>query len=82
MQPEKILEQALHHPQRIRFADALKLARAFGFVLARRRGSHHILKRVGVKELLNFQNDGGHAKAYQIKQLLEIVENYNLTLAD
>lgn len=80
MHPEKILEKAINNPQGIRFADAVKLARAFGFELARVRGAHHILKRSGIPELLNFQNVGGYAKAYQIKQMLEIVEIYNLKL--
>jgi len=32
----------------------------------------------GIKELLNFQNVGGKAKPYQVKQFLKIVEKYNL----
>jgi predicted RNA binding protein YcfA (HicA-like mRNA interferase family) len=80
MQAEKLLEKALNSPQNLRFAEALKLAQAFGFQVARVRGSHHILRRPGVPELLNFQNAGGKAKPYQIKQLIEIVETYNLSL--
>jgi hypothetical protein len=80
MQAEKLLEKALKSPQNLRFAEALKLARAFGFEVARIRGSHYVLKRSGVPELLNFQNAGGKAKPYQIKQMMEIVETYNLTL--
>jgi predicted RNA binding protein YcfA (HicA-like mRNA interferase family) len=45
MQAEKLLEKALTNPQNLRFAEALRLARAFGFQVARVRGSHHILKR-------------------------------------
>ena len=80
MQSEKLLEKALNSPQNLRFAEALKLAQAFGFEVARVRGSHHILRRPGVPELLNFQNVGGKAKPYQVKQLIEIVEAYNLSL--
>jgi hypothetical protein len=76
----KLLEKALNSPQNLRFAEALKLAEAFGFQVARVRGSHHILKRTGVPELLNFQNDGGKAKSYQVRQMIEIVETYNLSL--
>ena len=64
MQPAKILQRALNSPQNIRFADAIKLAQAFGFRLARIRGGHHILKRSGLPELL----------------MLEIVETYSLIL--
>jgi len=80
MQAEKLLEKALRSPQNLRFAEALKLAQAFGFQVVRVRGSHHILCRPGVPELLNFQNASGKAKPYQIKQLIEIVETYNLNL--
>ena len=80
MQKQKLLETALNNPQSLRFTEAIKLAEAFGFQVARIRGSHHILKRPGIPELLNFQNVGGKAKPYQVRQLLEIVETYNLTL--
>jgi len=78
----KLLETALNNPQNLRFGEAIKLAEAFGFRLARVRGSHHILKRPGIPELLNFQNVGGKAKPYQIRQLIEIVESYDLKLTD
>ena len=78
----KLLERALNSPQNLRFEEAMKLAEGFGFGLARVRGSHHILKRHGIPELLNFQNMGGKVKPYQIKQLLEIVETYDLRLND
>lgn len=82
MQSAKLLEKALNSPQNLRFAEALKPAKAFGFQVARVRGSHYILNRPGVPELLNFQNDGGKAKAYQIRQMIEIAETYNLRLQD
>ena len=37
-----------------------------------------IYVRAGVKEMLNFQNVKGKAKPYQVKQLLKIVEKYEL----
>lgn len=80
MQSQKLLEKAINSPQNLRFAEAIKLAGAFGFKLDRVRGSHHILKRAGVSELLNFQNVGGKVKPYQIKQMLDVCESYNLTL--
>jgi hypothetical protein len=80
MHPEKLLEKALNSPQNLRFAELLKLAEAFGFEVARTRGSHYVLKRAGVPELLNFQKIGSGAKPYQVKQMLEIVESYNLNL--
>ena len=35
-----------------------------------------------VRELVNLQNVAGKAKPYQVQQLLEIVERYNLQLDD
>ena len=82
MQNQKLLEKALNSPHNLRFAEAIKLAQAFGFQLARVRGSHHILKRPGIPEMLNFQNVGGKSKPYQVHQLLEIVEAHDLRLED
>jgi hypothetical protein len=46
------------------------------------RSSHHILARPGIPELLNLQEVGGMAKPYQLRQLLRLVERYNLTIRD
>ena len=51
MNSQKLLRKALDNPQGLRFAEALKLAKAFGFQLDRINGSHHILKRAGIPEL-------------------------------
>ena len=56
------------------------LARAFGFHLSRVSGSHHIFVHPSVRELLNLQDVRGRAKAYQVRQLLQLVERYNLSL--
>jgi len=58
------------------------LAEAFGFHLSRVKGSHHIFAHPGIPELVNLQNVGGKAKPYQIRQLLRLVERYNLTMED
>ncbi len=80
MNPGKLLKKALSSPANLRFEEACALARAFGFHLSRVSGSHHIFARQGVRELLNLQEVGGKAKPYQIKQLLDLVERYNLSL--
>lgn len=58
------------------------MAEAFGFRLARVRGSHHILAHPAVRELLNLQEVDGKAKPYQLRQLLRLIERYNLQLRD
>jgi hypothetical protein len=82
MNANKLLGKALSNPQGLRFSEALKLASAFGFNVDRISGSHHILKRPGIPELLNLQNARGMAKPYQIRQLLKLVEKHNLGLND
>jgi len=78
----KLLEQALRNPAGLRFEEARKLAQAFGFRLDRINGSHHIFVRPGVPRLVNLQNCGGKAKAYQVKQILKLAELHNLPLED
>jgi predicted RNA binding protein YcfA (HicA-like mRNA interferase family) len=80
MNKQKLLAKALSGSKNIRFHEAMALAEAFGFRLSRVRGSHHILVHSGVRELVNLQEVGGKAKPYQIRQLLELVERYNLEL--
>jgi len=82
MNSRKLLEKALNRPQSLRFSEVLKLAQAFGFQLDRISGSHHILKRAGIPELVNLQNVGGMAKPYQVRQLLKLVERHNLCLGE
>jgi hypothetical protein len=46
--------------------------------IARIEGSHHILTHARFFELLNLQDVKGEAKPYQVRQLLQLVERYNL----
>ena len=36
------------------------------------------LKNIRFNKLCNFQNDDGWAKPYQVRQLLKIIDKYNL----
>jgi predicted RNA binding protein YcfA (HicA-like mRNA interferase family) len=78
--PQKLLQKALSSPANLRFEEACALARAFGFHLSRVKGSHHIFAHPNVRELVNLQAVKGRAKPYQVKQLLALVEGYNLSL--
>jgi len=78
--PHKLLQKALSSPANLRFEEACALARAFGFHLSRVKGSHHIFAHPNVRELVNMQEVQGKAKPYQVKQLLALVEGYNLSL--
>ena len=80
MNPRKLLKKALSSPANLRFEETCALARAFGFRLSRVSGSHHIFAHHSIRELVNLQEVGGKAKPYQVKQLLGLVERYNLSL--
>ena len=80
MNPRKLLKKTLSSPANLHFEEACTLARAFGFHLSRVKGSHHIFAHPAVRELLNLQEVGGRAKPYQVRQLLDLVERYNLSL--
>lgn len=81
MRPEKLLERlAAGDLRNVAFSDIRRLAAALGFRLERMRGSHHIYGHPGLPAMLNLQDRKGEAKPYQIRQLLALVEEYNLTL--
>ncbi len=56
----------------IRFDDLRAFLLRLGFV-ERVHGSHHIFRREGVRERLNIQRDGSHAKPYQVRQVRQAV---------
>jgi hypothetical protein len=55
------------------------LARA-GFTLRPGKGSHHIYFREGVDEIINLQPRGSQAKAYQVKQVRDLILKYQLEI--
>lgn len=82
MNRRKLLNKILSGSKNIRFDELVLLAEGFGFELSRVRGSHHIFQHADIPELLNLQNDRGRAKPYQVRQFLDLVERYRLTLED
>jgi predicted RNA binding protein YcfA (HicA-like mRNA interferase family) len=68
--------------QNVRFRDFRRLVEAFGFQLHRVGGSHFRYAHPNLGEILNLQPLGRQAKPYQIRQLLDLVDRYNLTLED
>lgn len=82
MNAKKLLAQALRNPQGLRFTEACQLAQAFGFRHVRTNGSHAIFSRPGAPEIVNLQNVGGKAKAYQVRQMLKLMETLHLSLED
>lgn len=63
------------------FADLCLLLRHLGFV-ERVKGSHHVFTKPGVQEILNLQPKSGKAKAYQVKQVRNVIVRYKLAGED
>ena len=65
--------------QALRFDEPRALLRRLGFTEWHRGGSHQIFTRDGVVEISNLQpRSGGEAKAYQVKQVRDIILRYEL----
>jgi hypothetical protein len=61
----------------INFNELRHLLQWLGFE-ERSRGSHHIFRREGVKELINLQREGSKAKVYQVRQVRQVIVRYGL----
>ncbi|PZV06635.1 MAG: hypothetical protein DCF32_09370 [Leptolyngbya sp.] len=79
---QKLLRQILNNSKNVSFNDMVSLIESFGFTLSRINGSHHIYTHPNLASLVNIQNFKGKAKAYQVRQFLDLVETHNLTLED
>ena len=61
----------------IPFEQLCQLLRKLGFD-KRIRGSHHIFTQNRIEEILNLQPQQGKAKAYQFKQIRNLILKYKL----
>lgn len=78
---DKIFKKAKGSPENLTFNDLCFLAKYAGFEFRNQTGSHKIYKHPTIKKILNLQpdkKDKGKAKKYQIKQLVAIIEDFNL----
>jgi predicted RNA binding protein YcfA (HicA-like mRNA interferase family) len=76
---DKLLVKAQNNPQNLTFTDLCRLAEAFGFAWIHGEGSHRMYGQSEVREVLVFQPDRhGQAKVYQVRQLLNLIEQYKL----
>lgn len=75
----KLLAQVLSGSsnQNIPFEPLLTLLRGLGF-RERVKGSHHIFSKEGIPEILNLQPRGSKARAYQVKQVRNLLVQYKL----
>ena len=65
----------------INFSDLVQILIKFGFI-ERTKGSHHIFYKSGIDEIINLQPLNNKAKAYQVKQVREILIKYKLVETD
>ncbi len=75
----KILERILcgMSDANISFVQMCQLLKKFGFN-ERIRGSHHIFSKDGIEEIVNLQPKSSKAKAYQVRQVRNLVLKYKL----
>jgi predicted RNA binding protein YcfA (HicA-like mRNA interferase family) len=66
----------------VAFADLCNLAEGLSFELRRVSGSHHVFAHPDIPQVINLQSVRGQAKPYQVRQLLRLVERYDLKLRD
>lgn len=64
--------------QNTKFSELKLLLDAYGFTLARVAGSHHIYTHPDIVEIVNIQKIDNEAKPYQIRQILQLIEKYNI----
>jgi len=76
---EKLLLQILRgsSDRNISFDDLCILLESMGFE-KRIRGSHHTFRKASVLEKINLQREGSNAKAYQVRQVRNLVLKYRL----
>ena len=76
---EKTLQKILRGASdtNVSFKDLCNLLKRLGFS-ERVRGDHFIFTKADVEEILNLQPIGAKAKAYQVKQVRNIILKYNL----
>ena len=76
---EKLLYAVLCGNQdgNMKFNDIKTLLNELGFT-ERIKGDHHIYTKEDIKEIINIQPKGDKAKAYQVKQIRNIILQYKL----
>ncbi|MDR0916929.1 MAG: type II toxin-antitoxin system HicA family toxin [Oscillospiraceae bacterium] len=82
MNKRKLFQSIVNNQKNVKYDDFVVVMQAFGFVLKRTVGSHNVFKNPDIGEIMNVQNVNGEAKPYQIKQLLALIERYNVKMED
>lgn len=78
---DKLIEKILigKSDQNININELINLLLNLG-IEQRIKGSHHIFYKEGIEEIINIQPKRNKAKAYQVKQIRNIIINYQIEL--
>ena len=82
MKKQKLYEKIISNPKNVKFREMETLIFAFGFQLSRINGSHHIYHHPEIPDLINVQNKKAEVTPYQVKQVIALIRQYNLTLQE
>ena len=76
---EKLLSKILKgtSDSNINFSQLCQLLIKLGFI-QKVKGDHFIFTREGIEEIINIQPKGSQAKAYQVKQIRNLIVKYKL----
>jgi len=81
--PKKTLAKARNNPSDVRFSDLLGLVVALGWQARRTTGSHRMFTHPAGAPRLNVQpRKDRKAKPYQVRQVLDEIDKFGLTLED
>ncbi|AOY81403.1 MULTISPECIES: type II toxin-antitoxin system HicA family toxin [Moorena] len=80
---EKLLQKILTgtSDNNIKFSELCQLLKKLGFD-ERIRGDHYIFTKDNVEEIINIQPKGTKAKAYQVRQVRNLIVKYGLGDSD
>lgn len=79
----RLYAQLLNDPRAtLPFRDFERLLEAFGFRLDRTKGSHRQYVHPAVPFVLTVQPDGKDAKRYQVRQFLDMVAEFGLSMQE
>jgi predicted RNA binding protein YcfA (HicA-like mRNA interferase family) len=79
---KKTLEAVRSGARIVAFRDFQRLLERLGFRLNRVSGSHHIYVHPRVPRPMNVQATGKDAKPYQVRQLRDMIDEFELRLEE
>ena len=81
--PAKLYALLLQSTNRsVEFRDFIAMVEAFGFSQARTKGSHRAFANSNCPRLLVLQPKGKDAKRYQVREFLDMIEEFGLSMEE